>query len=132
MATHSIASVALQVRSAEVRSTSDPSANVAEGRQTVAVATVETQTQARDFEVTQEALEEAVSHLKEYIQSQQRDMDFSVDDKTGRFVVRVIDSQTKELIRQIPSEEILAISRHLADSLEALDEPKGFLIELKA
>ena len=62
----------------------------------------------------------------------QRDMDFSVDDKTGRFVVKVIDSQTKEVIRQIPSEEMLAISRHLADSLEEMDDSRGFLIELKA
>ena len=110
MATHSIASVALQVSSAEARGTSDSTAQVASGRQVTAAVTAEVQAETRDIEVTQEALEEAVSQLKDYVQSLKRDMDFSVDDKTGRFVVKVIDSQTKELIRQIPSEEMLAIS----------------------
>jgi len=130
MATHSIANVALLVNSAERRSTSGSTGIVAEERQMIAATATEVQT--REIEVSQEQFEEAVSQLKEYVQDLQRDIDFSVDDKTGRFVVKVIDSQTKELIRQIPSEEMLAISRHIADSLQDMDEPKGFLIELKA
>ncbi len=130
MATHSITNVTLLSSSAESRKTSDSTGIVAEGRQVVSAAAIEVQT--RDVEVSQEKLEDAVSNLKEFVQNMQRDMDFSVDDKTGRFVVKVIDSQTKELIRQIPSEEVLAISRHIADALDGHDEPKGFLIELKA
>lgn len=130
MATHSIANVALLVSTASSGSTSGSAGIVAEQRQVMAASTAEVQT--REIEVTQEQLEEAVSHLKEYVQNQQREMDFSVDDQTGRFVVKVYDSQTKELIRQIPSEEMLAISRHLIEALEQQDEAKGFLIELKA
>ena len=130
MATHSIANVALLVNTTGSRPTSDSTGNVAEERQVVAAATAEVTT--REIEVTQEKLEEMVSHLKEYVQNMQRDMDFSVDDKTGRFVVKVIDSQTKELIRQIPSEEMLSIARHLADYVEESSVPKGFLIERNA
>ncbi len=130
MATHSIANVALLVSTASSGSTSGSAGIVAEQRQVIAASTAEVQT--REIEVTQEQLEEAVSHLKEYVQNQQREMDFSVDDQTGRFVVKVYDSQTKELIRQIPSEEMLAISRHLIETLEQQEEVKGFLIELKA
>jgi flagellar protein FlaG len=130
MATHSIANVALLVSTASSGSTSGSAGIVAEQRQVIAASTAEVQT--REIEVTQEQLEEAVSHLKEYVQNQQREMDFSVDDQTGRFVVKVYDSQTKELIRQIPSEEMLAISRHLIETLEQQEEAKGFLIELKA
>ncbi len=130
MATHSITNVVLVATTTGSRAASSSTGNVAEERQTVAAAVIEEQT--RETEVTKEDLEKAVSHLKEYVQNMKRDMDFSVDDKTGRFVVKVFDSQTKELIRQIPSEEMLAISRHLVESLEEEESRKGFLIELNA
>ncbi len=129
MATQSITNVASLGRTVETRS-SGSTEKVAVQRQTVAVEVTEVETQV-DVELSQEALEKVVSQLNAYIQNTQRDVDFSVDDATGRVVVRVIDSESEEVIRQIPSEEMLAISRHLIESLET-EQPKGFLIELKA
>jgi len=122
--------VAILASTTGSRTVSGSTGNVAEGRQTVAAAIIEEQT--RETKVTKEDLEKAVSHLKEYVQNMKRDMDFSVDDMTGRFVVKVYDSETRELIRQIPSEEMLAISRHLVEVMEEEDSRKGFLIELNA
>ena len=130
MATHSITNVALVATTTGSRAASSSTGNVADERQTVAAAVIEEQT--RETRVTKEDLEKAVSHLKDYVQNMKRDMDFSVDDKTGRFVVKVYDSETKELIRQIPSEEMLAISRHLVEAMESEEARKGFLIELNA
>lgn len=130
MATQSITNVAMLGRTVETRS-SNSTEKVAVQRQTVAVEVAEVETQEVDMELSQEALEKVVSQLNAYIQNTQRDVDFSVDDATGRVVVRVIDSESEEVIRQIPSEEMLAISRHLVESLET-EQPKGFLIELKA
>ena len=130
MATQSITNVALLGRGVETRS-SNSAEKVAVQRQAVAVEVAEVETQDIDVELSQEALEKVVSQLNAYIQNTQRDVDFSVDDSTGRVVVRVIDSESEEVIRQIPSEEMLAISRHLIESLET-EQPKGFLIELKA
>ncbi len=130
MATQSITNVALLGRGVETRS-SNSAEKVAVQRQAVAVEVTEVETQDIDVELSQEALEKVVSQLNAYIQNTQRDVDFSVDDSTGRVVVRVIDSESEEVIRQIPSEEMLAISRHLIESLET-EQPKGFLIELKA
>jgi len=130
MATQSITNVALLGRTVETRS-SNSTEKVAAQRQTVAVEVTAVETHEVDVELSQEALEKVVSQLNAYIQNTQRDVDFSVDDATGRVVVRVIDSVSEEVIRQIPSEEMLAISRHLIESLET-DQPKGFLIELKA
>ena len=53
------------------------------------------------------------------------DLQFSVDDDNKDVVVRVVDSQTKELIRQIPSEEMVAISK-------AMDNLSGLLVQQKA
>lgn len=133
MATQSITNVALLGSSVETNrsSSSNSSGKVAAQRQSFAVEVAEVEAQEVDVELSQEALEKVVSQLNAYIQNTQRDVDFSVDDSTGRVVVRVIDSESEEVIRQIPSEEMLAISRHLVESLET-EQPKGFLIELKA
>ncbi len=53
------------------------------------------------------------------------DLQFSVEGNNKDVVVRVVDSQTKELIRQIPSEEMVAMSK-------ALDNLSGLLIQQKA
>ena len=133
MATQSITNVALLGRTVESNrsSSSNSTEKVAAQRQTVAVEVTAVETQEVEMELSQEALEKVVSQLNAYIQNTQRDVDFSVDDATGRVVVRVVDSVSEEVIRQIPSEEMLAISRHLVESLET-EQPKGFLIELKA
>lgn len=63
----------------------------------------------------QEQVEEAVSRINEYVQNQQRTIRFSVDEKSGRDVVTVLDQRTDEVIRQIPREEILVVVRRLAE-----------------
>jgi len=131
MATQTIVDMVLQVQSAGAQPAGNRNAVATtvmkpEG-QTVAAA----QVHAEKTEVSRDEMETIVSQLKDYVQGMQRDMDFHVDDKTGRVVVQVIDSSSNEVIRQIPAEEILAIARHLADALES-NEPKGFFIELKA
>ena len=52
------------------------------------------------------------------------DLQFSVEGDNKNVVVRVVDSQTKELIRQIPSEEMVAISK-------AMDNLSGLLVQQK-
>lgn len=59
-------------------------------------------------------LDEAVSNIQQFVQSIQRNLNFSLDDSTGRVVVKVTDGSSGEVIRQIPSEEAL----RLAESLE--------------
>lgn len=67
-------------------------------------------------EVASETLARAVLDLNEYVQSLNRDLQFSIDEKTGRTVIKVLDSETKEVIRQIPPEEVLSLARNLHES----------------
>lgn len=132
MATQSITSVALLASSVDNnRSSNSPEKVAAVQRKTFAIEVAEVEEKEIDLELSEEALENVVSQINAYVQDTQRDMDFSVDDSTGRVVVRVVDSVTEEVIRQIPSEEMLAISRHFLESLDS-EQTKGFLIELKA
>jgi flagellar protein FlaG len=71
------------------------------------------------------SLEQAVTALTSHIQTLQRDLQFSIDDGSGETIVKVIDSSTEEVIRQIPSEEVLALAEHL-------DEASGVLLKREA
>lgn len=63
-------------------------------------------------------LSETVTEINDIIRGIQRDLAFNVDEDSGRTVIRVIDSESGELIRQIPSESFLAIATHLRDFQE--------------
>lgn len=70
-------------------------------------------------------VEESVDTLNQFIKSLNNPMLFSIDEDTGKTVVKIVDSSTQEVIKQIPSEEILSIAK-------ALDKLKGLFIEQKA
>jgi len=54
-----------------------------------------------------------------------RALEFSVDAATGRPLVRVLDTDTGEVVRQIPGDESLALAR-------ALDQLQGRRLDTKA
>jgi flagellar protein FlaG len=55
----------------------------------------------------------AVERINEQLRAAAQNIRFSIDEDTGKTIVRVVDSNSGELIRQIPSEEVLAVSRSL-------------------
>jgi flagellar protein FlaG len=91
------------------------------------------QSAAQQGEASRQAFEKVVSELQTYVQKSQRNLDFHVDDQTGRVIVKVIDATNDEVIRQIPSEEMLDIARRIQVLLDEQEVPvKGMLLELKA
>lgn len=78
----------------------------------------------------QQELEQVVSKMSDFVQSLERDLNFSIDESSGRTVIKVIDSQSDEVIRQIPSEEALALLRRQVEGKN--DDPRGLLFENKA
>ncbi len=61
-----------------------------------------------------DSLDKAIKQLNDYVQSVHRDLTFSVDKDSGRTVIKVVDSNTKEVIRQFPSEEMLRVAKELS------------------
>ena len=66
-------------------------------------------------------LDEAVKKVSDFLSAQNRDLLFNIDEQTQRTVVTVKDSSSGEVIRQIPSEEILK----LADRIQELQQDVG-------
>ena len=67
------------------------------------------------IEKTEAALASAVSDINDHIQNVQRSIQFTVDEASSKDIVTVLDKETKEIIRQFPSDEVLAFARRLAE-----------------
>ena len=72
-------------------------------------------------------LNAAVSRLNQAAQANSQGLEFSVDSDSKRTVVKVVDQSTKEVLRQIPTQEAL----ELAKALEAATRT-GLLIQQTA
>lgn len=64
-------------------------------------------------------LNQALDKVNAVVQKIAPELSFSIDEETGIRVVKVTDLATKEVIRQFPSEEVLAIAKSL-DKLQGL------------
>lgn len=72
-----------------------------------------------------EHIQQAVRDIQRAVEPMANDLNFSIDRESGKTVIRVIDGATQELIRQIPSEELMSISR-------VLNRLAGLLVQDKA
>ena len=71
------------------------------------------------------SVQEAVKHLTDFVSLTSADISFSIDEASGVQVVKIMDRQSKEVIRQFPSEEAIRIA-------QALDQLQGVFVRDKA
>jgi flagellar protein FlaG len=64
---------------------------------------------------TKEGLDAAVKEIQASLQQLPVDVKYGVDRETGMYYFKLIDPATQEVIRQVPSEEIMAMSKRLRD-----------------
>lgn len=74
--------------------------------------------------VDKQALSTAVTNLNQYISSAVSSIEFAVDEDSGKTLVKVVDAETRKVLRQIPNEEVLALSK-------TLDRMAGMIIKQK-
>lgn len=74
-----------------------------------------------------QAVDEAAAQIKKFLQSSPAPatLEFTVDEDSGRVLLRILDAQTKQIIRQLPPDEVLAVAR-------AMDRFQGILLSIKA
>lgn len=71
------------------------------------------------------AVKEAVKQLSDFVSQNRPELSFSVDEASGVHVVKIVDTTTKEVIRQFPSEEAIQLA-------QALDKLQGLFVKDKA
>lgn len=106
------------------KSTAPPPAEVANPQSAALAQTDIAATQAARAPSTAEVIK-AVSDINKAIQATSQNVEFSVDTDTHEVVVRVIDQQTKQVLRQMPSVEAIEIAK-------SLDKLQGLLIRQQA
>ncbi|QLG87398.1 flagellar protein FlaG [Chitinibacter bivalviorum] len=85
-----------------------------------AVQAIDPKQQAKDVEDAVKKINETVQALNQNV-----GLEFSTDQDTKIQLVRLIDTKSKEILRQIPSAEVISIAK-------ALDRLQGLLVRDKA
>lgn len=75
--------------------------------------------------LNQDQLEGAIDRLNELMKDGQRSLAFSVDSDSEEVVVKVVDTNTDEVIRQIPNEEALRFAEHVEGMLGVIFNDKA-------
>lgn len=120
-------SVAVDTSQQAVRQAAVQAKSQVPGESANAVATKQ-QAQTNDEQrkdLKREDVDNAVKKIAEFVAPNQSDINFSVDESSGIRVVKIIDRNSNEVIRQMPSEEAVALAK-------ALDKLQGLLIKEKA
>lgn len=64
---------------------------------------------------SREDVEAAMATIQDFVQSVRRSLNFSLEEGSGRVVVKVTDAGSGDVIRQIPSEEALQLAENLSE-----------------
>jgi len=83
------------------------------------------QPEAQPAVATENQVQQAVEEIQQTMEKLAQNLHFSIDKDTGITVIKVLDSQTQEVIRQIPTEEAVSIAR-------TLDKVQGLLFNDQA
>ena len=71
-----------------------------------------------------EEIEGIIKELNQFIQIFNTKIAFEIDKETKKTILRIVDVETNEVIRQIPPEELLKISRRISELLGVIINEK--------
>jgi|SRR5690554_5091176 len=86
------------------------------------------QEEAQPKEMKMAALADIIQELNDAIPLEARQLKFTLDDASNRTVVSVIDKESGEVIRQLPSEEALELARRLREQQTGAEKAVGVLV----
>lgn len=77
-------------------------------------------------------LQQAVVEIEGFLKTQNRNLAFEIDDKSQRPIVTVKDSSSGDVIRQIPSEEVLKMAERIKELQEDVGSRVGVFVNSQA
>lgn len=87
--------------------------------ETVNVEDIKAQQQSADNdrqrEESEQGIEAAIEEIREFANIQNRQLDFSIDEDSQRRVIRVLDAESGDVIRQIPTDEVLQLAERIKE-----------------
>lgn len=89
--------------------------------------------QAKENEKSEEEraqfLQAVADNLNESEHLSRRNLQFSVNEDADRTVIKVVDAKSGDVIRQIPSEEVVRLAERLREDSEQVGQVVGMLID---
>ena len=82
------------------------------------------QNSSQQVSLTKEDLETVAADLSDFMQSLNTDIEFSIHEKSGRMMVKVVDTKTQDVLKEFPPEELL-------DTIGAIRDYVGALLDKK-
>ncbi|KIQ27293.1 MULTISPECIES: flagellar protein FlaG [Pseudomonas syringae group] len=67
----------------------------------------------------------AAEDIQKFFHTVKRNLEFSIDEESGKVIVKVIASDSGEIVRQIPNAEILKLADSLSDANSLLFRAKA-------
>ncbi len=74
---------------------------------------------------SKEVMQVAAQQIQGYLRDSGRNLNVTLDESTGKYVARVVNPETGEVVRSLPSEETLRIARNI-------DQMRGMLVNQRA
>jgi flagellar protein FlaG len=87
-------------------------------------ATVTDAKQAISVPLSAEQLEKVAQQLQDFVGEMNRGLEFTVDKDSGRDVIKVIDKNSGDLVKQYPSEEVLSLVAKLSEMIGSFVDAK--------
>jgi len=69
-------------------------------------------------------IESVTKQIDSFLRSMNRSLQFRLDESSGRMIVSITDSETGEIIRQVPGEDALRIAQSLENRLSGMLDEK--------
>lgn len=89
---------------------------------------VEKNAEAEEFQIKiqdPQPVEIVVNRVNDLIQNIRRELRFTLEEESGKTIIKVIDAESGDIIRQLPSEQLLDLARNL-------EQAGGILLKEKA
>ena len=71
---------------------------------------------SQNQQLEREQLEKVAQQLQEFVGEMSRSLQFQVDEDSGRDVIKILDKNSGDVIKQYPSEEVLSLVSKLSES----------------
>ncbi len=100
----------------------DPQLNTSQQSKTVEFGKMH---EIKQKDVSEKELKKAVNEINDAFKSMNIARQFVIDKDTDQVVVKILDTEKNEVIRQIPSEDALRISKNIKEMLGLLFDSKS-------
>lgn len=83
--------------------------------------------QQQEKQPNRQEIEKAASKVNNFVSQIDRNLEFSVDESSGRVIITVREPETGKIVRQIPPEELLVIAKLVSENFSN-SVPSGILL----